>query len=341
MGRKRTRARLPANVYKRGKNYFVRIWFNGRSIWRKAGTDLRSAQILLGKLREAAAREDIGLPKKSHYTLTDWSPKYLDWALAHKRSFRRDSWCIKQLVEVFGSFKLTDITKTRVDAFMRDRLQQVAPATVNRQVALLRKVLSHAVEAGEIDSNPLRGIKLLPEPAGRLPVLEAEDETKILEACPPWLRFLVQLAVGTGCRQSELLALTWRHVDFDGGEIVVSISKSGQGRRVPVHPTLLEELRSRRGLPDGFVITLPNGKVPSPYSVTDAFRRACHKIGRKDLRYHDLRHVAGTRLLATGANLPEVADFLGHKTLAMARRYAHTSRTRLKELVGRMWSGAS
>jgi integrase len=333
MGRRRT-SNLPPNVYKRGDVYYIRVWNNGRSVWKKAGTSLNAAQIVLGQMRKAVESEELGLPKKCKTTLKEYKQTYLDWALAHKRSYARDAWCMEQLLVVFGSFRLPEINKVRVDAFMRDRKKHVASATVNRQVALLRRVLSHAVEHGEMDHNPLRGIKLLPEPPARQPVLDLDEEKKLLEKCSPWLARVVRLAINTGCRQKEILGLRWRHVDFDGGELIIEDSKSGESRRIPVHPAVLEELRRRRGTPEGLVLTLPNGESPQSSSVSHAFKDAVRAIGKPDMRFHDLRHVAGSRLLAAGANLPEIADYLGQKTLAIARRYAHTSRTRLKSLVG-------
>lgn len=335
MGRRR-KSDLPPNIYKRGNVFYVRMWSNGASKWKKAGTSLRLAQVLLGQMRKAAESEELGIPKKCKTTLREYKPTYLAWAEAHKRSYRRDKWCLEQLLEVFGDLRLPEITKVRVEAFMRDRKAQVSPATVNRQVALLRGVLSHAVAHGEMDLNPLRGIKLLPEPPARQPVLDLDDERRLLENCSEWLGRLVRLAVMTGCRQMELVELRWRHVDFSGGELIIEDSKSGESRRVPLHPVMLEELRQRRGKPEDYVITRPNGIPPGPTIVSHAFKVAARASGKPDMRFHDLRHVAGSRLLASGANLPEIADFLGQKTLAMARRYSHSSRTRLKSLVAAM-----
>ena len=89
------------------------------------------------------------------------------------------------------------------------------------------------------------------------------------------------------------------------------------------------------------MIVMANGCVPSAPGVNHAMQRAVKKIGSEDLRFHDLRHIAGTRLLASGASLPEVASFLGHKTLSIARRYAHVTQNRLRDLVSRMPSSAS
>lgn len=328
------------NIFKRRDSWYVRFNVNGREVWRSAGGSKQAAQELLGKLRGEAERSAMGLPRsiRSSPTLKAWAPKYMAWAKQHKRSWDRDKLSLTHLEPVLGHLRLAEITKPRVEAYMRDRVDQVSPATVNREVACLRKLLSHAVDAGQMDSNPLRRIQMLRESPARKPVLSDQDEERLLEACQPWLRAVVEAALLTGCRQGELRDLRWRHVDLDQHSLVVVDSKTGAPRDVPLHAKLEASLRERRGLPDGYVFTLPDGKPIAKYTCSQAFRRVARKLGLP-IRFHDLRHVAGTRLLAAGANLPEVADFLGHKTLVMARRYAHTSRTRLRDLVGRMGIG--
>jgi integrase len=151
----------------------------------------------------------------------------------------------------------------------------------------------------------------------------------------------VRAAILTGCRQGELLALLWRNIEFDhpafeACEIVIEDSKSGEPRRVPLHPNLARELYDLRQHPEAPVFTMPAGTVPHPSWVSHKFKRAAISIGRGDLRFHDLRHLAGTRFQATGANLNEIAALLGHKTLHMARRYSHMTKSRMHDLVGRM-----
>jgi integrase len=164
-----------------------------------------------------------------------------------------------------------------------------------------------------------------------------------------------------------LIALRWRQIDFERGILTVEDSKSGESRRIPLHRVLIDELKPQRGLGEGFVIdTMIAGnirpytkrnkdekdskkqkdqieKIPDPakpltrpQSISHAFRRAADAIGRPDLRWHDTRHLAGSRLLATGASLPEVAATLGHKTLAMSKRYSHVSPVRLATLIDAM-----
>jgi integrase len=197
---------------------------------------------------------------------------------------------------------------------------------------------------------------MLPEAPARQPALTADEESRLMEACTPsWLRLLVRVAIGTGMRQGEVLALKWGDLDTDAGEAIVRDSKSGRSRRVPVHPAVLAELaelrkareraadeahgtgvrdlQHRREIPEASIVLTDEGESPTSNATVQAFARARRRIGRDDLHFHDLRHVYASRLLGAGASLPEVADTLGHRTLHMAKRYAHTNPARLRSLV--------
>ena len=356
---KRADGKQRGNIFKRGGSWAVRVKVKGRQIWRSAPT-YEGAQKILGELREDIAADKVGFARTCRKTLRDFAPDFLKWAKANKRSWERDERSVnKALLPALGNLRLNEITRARVQAYQRDRQKEVSGATINREVACLRKLLNCAVEQGELSENPTKGTKMLAESPARIPALSPGDEAALVAAAKgsPWLPNLIRLAVLTGCRQGELLALRWRHVDFDGRALLIEDSKAGTARRVPLHPSALALLRPLRGTPDGFVFVGRGGVPPTTNAVVQAFRRACDRAieaarrrhwragGKGDppdlpaldgFRFHDLRHVAGTRLLATGASLPEVAAVLGHKTLAMSRRYAHATWTRLEALIGAM-----
>ncbi len=323
-------------LWKRGDIWWIRYTLNGVRYSESAKTRSKDvARALLEQRKLDAERGMLNLPKVARQTLSDFEPKYLEWARRHKSSVRRDEWCLRQLLPLFGHFRLADITRTRIEAYQRDRLKEgIKGSTINRAVALLRKVLAYAVECGELSVNPLKGVRMLPESPARQPSLDAKDESSLLQKAAPWLRPVLRLALATGCRQGELIALRWRHVDFDSSALIIESSKSGESRRVPLRTDILAELASRRGTADGFVLLNEKGKGPiSATQTSHAFKSAAKAIGRPELRFHDLRHVAGTRLLSQGANLQEIAAILGHKTLSMARRYSHPTWTRLQGLM--------
>lgn len=324
------------NISKRGKSWYVTFKHKGRLYRRSAGRNKRAAEVLLCRLRDDAERGAVGLPRRGRLTLEQFSDDYLAWAKVHKRSWGRDEDSLAHLRAAVGNTRLAELSRARIESYQRARLAAgAAPATVNREVACLRKALSLAVDRGVIDKNPLQGVAMLREAPPRIPFLSSDDEARLLVLMPPWAAVVVRLALATGCRLGELLALRWRHVDIEAGTIAVEDSKPGAPRVVPLSSKTVAVLR-RRGhgrKPDEPVLQGFRPGAPSPTVVAQAFKRAARKIGRPELRFHDLRHVAASRFLAAGASLPEVAAITGHKTLIMARRYAHPSWGRLRSFV--------
>lgn len=360
-------------IMNRNGHWYAVIKVKGRQI-RQAAPDLAGAQLLLGQLREDAARGRIGLPKVQRLTLADFAPRYMEHVKTKNKasSIRRDELNLRNVLPVLGNVRLADLNRDRIDQYMQDRRKQetagsiqsreafernrkagrtwdkaepperrnMSVASVNREIAFIRSLLNYAVEIGELDRNPAGKIRLPRENNERVPTLNADEETRLINALPEWMRFVYRMAVTTGCRQGELLALKWRNIDFESGNLVIEKSKGGSPRTVPIRPDMLKELVTRRQLPEAPVIVTDAGTPPKALSVSQAFRRAARKTGRPDLRFHDTRHLCGSRLLAAGASLPMVADMLGHATLIMSRRYAHTDRGRLTSLINAMQAPA-
>ncbi len=318
---------MAKNIFKRpGRpGWYIRVIHEGRPIVRGSFSSTAAAQIALANLRKDLERGELGLPKKCRIPLRQFAEeRYIPWARQHKRTWETDRLMLQaKILPKLGHLTLSEISRVRVERYMSDRLVSVKPPSANREGALLRKMMSLAADWGMIDENPLRRLDLFPEAPARSPVLIASDEARLLKAAQPWLRRIIEAALLTGARQGELLALKWRHIDFDAGLIVIEDSKSGHPRTVPLHLRLAALLRPERGLPEGLVFTL-FGRPVLHHSCSQAFRRLVRRLGLP-LRFHDLRHIAASRMLSGGAGVLQIADILGHKTLAMTRRYSHVS----------------
>lgn len=163
--------------------------------------------------------------------------------------------------------------------------------------------------------------------------LQGDEEARLLDACgqasTPWLKPLVQLALETGMRQGELLALRWERVDLPRR---VVDTKNGEARDVPLSWAAVTVLRDLSRCLDGRVFLL-NGD-----QVAHFFTRATAQAGIADLRFHDLRHEATSRLFERGQNPMEAAAVTGHKTLQMLKRYTHL---RAEDLAAKLGSALS
>ncbi len=203
--------------------------------------------------------------------------------------------------------------------------------TVNRYIACLSHALSFAVkERRLLDRNPVSDISRKKEPRGRTRFLSDEERAALLDACvksdwPP-LHTLVLLAITTGARKGELIRLKWSDTDLKNGRALVRETKNDEQRTLPLAGKALEalrELKLQNSVRSEWVFAQPSG-LPGPYEHFDAhWYAALASAGITDFHFHDLRHTTASMLAAQGASLLEIADVLGHKTLAMVKRYSH------------------
>jgi integrase len=204
-----------------------------------------------------------------------------------------------------------------------ERLREVTPATVKRDLVLLGHVFEVArKEWGIHVHNPVRDIKLPPGGRPRDRRLRPGEEARLFTACREarnrWLLPMVQLALETAMRQGELRRLRWEHIDLHRRTAHLPDTKNGEARTVPLSTSAVAVLRA---LPRAL-----NGDVfpgVTTEAVKRSYMRAIRRAGIEGLRFHDLRHEATTRLFEKGLNIMEVASITGHKDLRMLRRYTH------------------
>lgn len=215
-----------------------------------------------------------------------------------------------------------------------ERLRKVTPSTVKRDLVLLGHVFEVArKEWGIHVHNPVRDIRLPADNRPRDRRLQAGEEARLLEACRearnPWLLPIVQLALETDMRQGELIRLHWEHIDLNRRTAHLPDTKNGEARTVPLSTTAVRVLRT---LPRSLHGPVFPGVTTE--AIKRAYIRAVRRAGIENLRFHDLRHEATTRLFEKGLNIMEVASVTGHKDLRMLRRYTHLKAEDLARKLG-------
>lgn len=215
--------------------------------------------------------------------------------------------------------------------------------TVNRYRSSLSAAFSYATKKLHwLPHNPVRNVSREKEPGGRLRYLSGDERDRLLKACRAStmreLEPIVMLALTTGMRRGEILGLRWGDVERARGLIVIQKSKNNERRSVPIVPAL-RQLLDRHGtvrrLDSALVFPHPVDQDKS-LAIDDAFRSAMKVAKIDDFRFHDLRHTAASYLAMSGATTAEIAAVLGHKTLAMVKRYAHLSDQHTGAVVERM-----
>ena len=241
-----------------------------------------------------------------------------------------------------GAPRLLELTPARLTA-CRDRLaQDRAPATVNRYVSTLSHALTVAVTEWQwLEESPMRRVRRLREPRGRVRYLTDDERTHLLQACQASsnraLYPLVVLALATGARKMELLRLTWRDIDLRRAQLALEQTKNRERRALPLTGLALEEverLAKVRRIDTPLLFPRTDGRQPS--DIRYVWAQALQAAGITDCRFHDLRHSCASYLAMSGASLVEIAAVLGHKTLEMVQRYAHLSEAHTAGVVARM-----
>lgn len=240
------------------------------------------------------------------------------------------------------------VTKT----IQEDRVR--APATVVRYMGALSHALNTAVnEWGWIDKSPMIGVRKPKVNNERRRFLSDEEIQRVLtEAKGSENRFLytvVLLALSTGMRLTEIMSLRWRNVlvedGADMGLLVMEKTKNGDARTSPLAEDAFKAVMVLRDKVtqnnDGRVpasqLLFPSDTVENkPVEIRKAWETCRKRAELDDFRFHDLRHTAGSLLAMSGASTREIAEVLGHKTMAMAKRYSHLTQKHLGSVVANM-----
>ena len=243
--------------------------------------------------------------------------------LPTKRSEQSDRSRIKTLAEAFGSFRLASLTSTHVAKFRDQRLQVVGPQSVIHEINLLNRVLKTVSMDWGIPlpgGIPTAQVRMPARPRGRDRRVTTDEIAQILEATTSIdLRTIVTLAVETGMRRGEIASLTWENIDIEKQTAHLPKTKTDVPRTVPLSKAAVRALKAIGIKKEGQLFSL------KAESISQAFERACepHRANITDVRFHDLRHEATSRLFEKGLNVMEVAAITGHKTLDMLKRYTH------------------
>jgi len=197
-----------------------------------------------------------------------------------------------------------------------------------RELRILRVLIDWARDerGAEIKDNPARHLRVRGTGDARAPFFTDQDEKRLLYELSQMsnknhLR-LTKLALATGFRRSELLSLTWRNIDLNKKSIYIyrkncaATNNYSAPRLVPLHEKarkIMEELSERHGK----IIDLTKG------AARHGFDKARKKAGLETLRFHDLRHIAISRMWSSGMNALEISACSGHRDIKMLMRYSH------------------
>ncbi len=315
------------------------------------------------RLTEALQRRDQGIGATVPAGQDSVGTWLETWLATVKPTLRPRTWiryrelCRVHLIPTIGRLRLGRLQPTHLETLYAARLAAgSSPTTVHHVHMVLHRALGAAVRQGRVNRNVAQ---LVTPPRRAQPEMQVLDAAEARHLCAVAAGDAAQgalpiLAVTTGMRQGELLALRWREVDLERGSVAVTGTlqrvrgaglvrgepKTARSRRqVRLTPTAVAALRRQqaaqaaarlvagdRWVAGDWVFAGPLGTPLRPEAVRLHFGALLKRAGLPPIRFHDLRHTAATLLLGQGVHPKVVADLLGHTTVAMTLdRYSHVA----------------
>lgn len=329
-------------VYKQSQSKFwwYKFIWNGERIRKSTKqTNKRVAEQMEAAHRTALAKGQVGIVEKSPApTLKHFSERFMQAVsvrCAEKpRTIEFYQEKLNRLLEYgpLASTTLDAIDEALIEEYVQERRKKVAPGTVNRQLATLRRALRLAHEWNVIDRLPK--IRLLQGERTREFVLSREQESVYLRAAPQPLRDLALLMLDTGLRDGEALALRWPDIHLKPaatakfGYLQVQKGKSKTSRRTVSLTARVREMLSARSQEASSDFVFP-GRIGKPILVTSLDHQ--HARVRENLNLpadfvvHSLRHTMLSRLGMLGVDAFTIMKIAGHSSITISQRYVHPS----------------
>lgn len=320
--------------------FYLRYKRNGKTAYDRLGT---IKDLTLTQARKVAAQKKVEHAQEAKKPISEkptmgemtldafWTEHALPHLRMVKRSAPRDEQLYNRIGPKFGSQTLNSISRYGVELFKGELLkEELAPATVDHHLKLMRHLLNLAVQWEMLEKNPLSGIQLLNVDNQVENYLKDDDMGRFLEVLRTDsnrpICLLLMFLLSTGARLNEAVQATWERIDLESGvwKIPATNSKSKKTRSVPLNDSALWVLEQSKQQ-GAFAYAFANPETGEPYqSVRRVFYRLCKKANVK-LRIHDLRHSFASMLVSGGRSLYEVQQILGHSDPKVTMRYAHLS----------------
>jgi integrase len=317
------------NIYRRGSIWWIRYSRNGKQYAESSKSEDRkdAERMLATRLGDIASGRFQGLTAER---LTVWNLCELviaDYEFNDKRGLEDLRWrAEKHLRRNFEQLLALALTSERLKAYKKERrLEGAADATINRELAVIRRGFTLAREAGLYRSEaPHFGLFKLDN--ARQGFVEDADYRKLIEALPSHLKCIAITGYHLGLRAGELRKLRWTQVDLDAREIRLTASqtKGKRPRTAPIYGDLLPALSHQKTERDANWPDVPwvfhwHGK-PIGHSLK-GWRRSAKAAGVPDFLFHDLRRSAIRNMERAGIPRKIAMSISGHRTESVYLRY--------------------
>jgi integrase len=314
------------------------------------------AKQILGR---AANGEDPAKDKqdaKKQMTVAELCNQYIEYGCTTKKAstIATDKGRIERHIKpLLGRKRIGDLNRSEIKKFLNDvaigktasdiktkkrgrAIVRGGKGTATRTLGLLGGIFSYAIDAGLMETNPVRGVKRFADKKGNR--FLSQEELQRLggalrnaehQGLNTFAIAILKLLIFTGARKGEIEAVLWREIDFEGGFLRLEDSKTGQ-KIIMLNAGALQIFSGLSKVSESEHV-FPAFGVKGYYVGTPNVWRQVRKLADlEDVRLHDLRHSFASIAVSGGASLPIIGALLGHKDSATTQRYAHLSDDPLK-----------
>jgi integrase len=311
----------------------------------KAGAE-QAERLHLDRVLKTGEVTQTPSPPKEAPKVREFVETYLDASRLQNKpsSVEAKEWTLRRhLVPAIGDLRLDQVTYAVIEDLKielarkpaRNKLETTEPQTlsaksINNYLTILRRMLVIARKRGLIGVVP--EIDWLKVPPQEFDFLDFEETKRLLAKVDAEWHTMVLVALRTGMRMGELIALRWQDVDLVAGKITVrqnavkgkiGTPKSGKEREIPLSNETIAALKSYRHLKGPLVFCTSEGRMLKYTELRHPLWRACKRAGLRPIQWHACRHTFASHLVMRGVPLKAVQELLGHSTIQMTMRYAH------------------
>lgn len=326
------------SVYKRGRTWWYKFTFDGKLIRESSRqNNKRAAEEMEAAHRTRLARGEVGISTRKHITLSELAETFK--AFIETRSAERPETIkfyrskLRRLLEykALAEARIHTIDETLIEQYVQCRRASVSPASVNRELATLRRMLQLAWKKWKlIPAAP--HISLLNGERNREFVLSREAEEQYLAAAAEPLKTAAVVMLDSGLRIGELVCLKLEDISFEPapgarlGYIQIRHGKTKNAKRVLSMTERVNQMLRARSVSAGAYIFY--GRHPDrPVSIgllEQLHRKARASMGlSREFVIHGLRHTFGTRLGEVGTEAFTIMRLMGHVNVTISQRYVH------------------
>jgi integrase len=329
------------------------------------GTRKEAEQELVRLLRTVHTGEHVD---PSRMTVGEWLGLWVNSTRAEvsPKTHERYAEIVRcYLVPGLGGIRLQRLAASDIQRAYNSFTRSPSPRTRRHIHRILKSALARAVEQQALMRNPADALKRLPKVEPKpIAALTVEQSTQLLKALShTTVYWPVLIALATGMRRGEILALRWKSVEFDRGvvrvvesleqvkaELRFKSTKTDKARAVTLPKFVVEELRrckreqaehllklGIRQNQETLVCARQDGLPKKPDSLTNEFLHLLRSLDVPRVRFHDLRHSHATQLLSAGVHPKIVQERLGHSSIRLTLDlYSHVSETMQEDAAARL-----